>query len=43
MNTASISMLQEFEWDADKIYDEDQHNCIHYYIEWRVILNNQMQ
>ncbi|OQE10095.1 hypothetical protein PENFLA_c094G07593 [Penicillium flavigenum] len=35
----NVPLLQESEWDAGKIYDEDSPSCIHYFIEWRVTLN----
>lgn len=40
LQSNTIPLLQENEWDADKIYDEDPPSCIHYCIEWRVTLNN---
>ncbi|CAG8089937.1 unnamed protein product [Penicillium nalgiovense] len=37
---STLPLLQESEWQSDKAYDEDLPNCIHYFIEWRVTLNN---
>lgn len=36
----TIPLLQESQWDKDKTYDEDPLSCVHYFIEWRVTLNN---
>ena len=34
-----LSLLHREEWDKDKTYDEDPPSCLHYFIEWTVIVN----
>jgi hypothetical protein len=36
----AIRLVQESWREEDEIYDEDPLNWIHYFIEWRVTLNN---
>ena len=36
-----LALLRREEWDKDKAYDEDP-PCLHYSIEWRVIVNKKM-
>lgn len=36
----TIPLLKESEWDANKIHDDDPPSFIHYFIEWRVTLDN---
>jgi hypothetical protein len=34
-----LALLHREEWDKDKTYDEDPPTCLHYSIEWTVIVN----
>ncbi|KAJ5598591.1 hypothetical protein N7537_008675 [Penicillium hordei] len=39
LRPSTIPILQESGWQSEKAYDEDPPNYIHYFIEWRLILN----
>lgn len=36
----TILLLLEAKWEEGKTYDEDPPSCIHYFIEWRITVNN---
>lgn len=37
---STLPLLQESEWEKDKVYDEDPSSDIHYFIEWWFTGNN---
>jgi hypothetical protein len=36
----TVSLLQESEWEQGRIYQEDTPTYVHYFIKWRVTLDN---
>lgn len=34
-----LPLVQLGEWDPDRSYDEDPSTCVHYSLEWKVVLN----
>lgn len=38
----TLNFLKLFNWEEGISYDNDQPTCIHYSIEWKVTVNNQV-
>ena len=39
---ATLALLERHEWDQDNTYDEDPPTCLHYSIEWKVVVNKKL-
>ena len=38
----NLFLLRRDEWDKDNAYDEDPPTCLHYSIEWKVVVNKKL-
>ena len=39
---ANLALLERHEWDQNNAYDEDPPTCLHYSIEWKVVVNKKL-
>ena len=39
---ATLALLERHEWDQNNAYDEDPPTCLHYSIEWKVVVNKKL-